>query len=34
VFQSNALGRPSGLYNIDNQNVYSALFRIQRNFLY
>jgi Porin subfamily len=33
-FQSNALGRPSGLYNIDNQNIYSAMFRIQRNFLY
>jgi hypothetical protein len=34
VFQSNALGRPSGLYSIDNQNVYSAMFRVQRNFLY
>jgi hypothetical protein len=34
VFQSNAIGRSSGVYNIDNQNVYSAMFRIQRNFLY
>jgi Porin subfamily len=34
VFQSNAIGRPSGLYSIDNQNVYSAMFRVQRNFLY
>jgi hypothetical protein len=31
VFQSSALGRSSGIYNIDNQNVYSAMFRIQRN---
>jgi hypothetical protein len=34
VFQPNALGRPSGLYNIDNQDVYAVMFRIQRNFLY
>jgi hypothetical protein len=34
VFQPNAIGRTSGLYNIDNQDVYSVMFRIQRNFLY
>jgi Porin subfamily len=34
VFQPNALGRGSGLYNIDNQDVLSVMFRIQRNFLY
>jgi hypothetical protein len=34
VFQPNAIGRSSGLYNIDNQDVYSVMFRIQRNFLY
>jgi hypothetical protein len=34
VFQSNALGRPSGLYTIENQNSLAAMFRIQRNFLY
>jgi hypothetical protein len=34
VFQPNAIGRGSGLYNIDNQDVYSVMFRIQRNFLY
>jgi Porin subfamily len=34
VFQTNALGRPSGPYNIDNQDVYSVMFRLQRNFLY
>jgi hypothetical protein len=34
VFQSNALGRSSGGYNIDNQNSFAAMFRVQRNFLY
>jgi hypothetical protein len=33
-FQQNATGRPGGLYTIDNQNIYGAMFRIQRNFLY
>ncbi len=33
-FQQNATGRPPGFYNITDQNVYSAMFRIQRNFLY
>jgi porin-like protein len=33
-FQQNATGRPPGLYNITNQDIYSAVFRIQRNFLY
>jgi Porin subfamily len=33
-FQQNATGRPGGLYTIANQDVYSAFFRIQRNFLY
>jgi hypothetical protein len=34
VFQSNALGRSSGLYTIQNQNSLAAMFRVQRNFLY
>jgi hypothetical protein len=34
VFQPNAIGRSSGLYNIDDQDVYAVMFRIQRNFLY
>jgi hypothetical protein len=34
VFQQNATGRPPGLYTIANQDVFSAVFRIQRNFLY
>ena len=34
VFQPNASGRPGGLYTIANQDVLSAYFRIQRNFLY
>jgi hypothetical protein len=34
VFQANAITRSSGLNNIDNQDVYSVMFRIQRNFLY
>ena len=34
VFQPAATGRPSGPYNINNQDVVSAYFRIQRNFLY
>jgi hypothetical protein len=34
VFQPNAIGRGSGLYTIDNQDVYSVMFRLQRNFLY
>jgi Porin subfamily len=34
VFQSNALGRQGGLYNISNQDSFSAIFRVQRNFLY
>jgi hypothetical protein len=34
VFQPNATARPSGPYNISNQDVLSAYFRIQRNFLY
>jgi hypothetical protein len=34
VFQPNALGRPSGLYTIDNQNTFALMFRVQRNFLY
>jgi Porin subfamily len=33
-FQQNATGRAAGAYQIDNQNVFSAMFRIQRNFLY
>jgi hypothetical protein len=33
-FQQNATGRPNGLYTIDNQNIYGAMFRFQRNFLY
>jgi hypothetical protein len=33
-FQQNATGRRGGLYTIDNQDIYSAMFRIQRNFLY
>jgi Porin subfamily len=33
-FQQNATGRPGGLYTIDNQDIYSVMFRIQRNFLY
>jgi hypothetical protein len=33
-FQQQATGRPSGAYVISNQDVYSAVFRIQRNFLY
>jgi hypothetical protein len=33
-FQQNATGRPQGLYTIDNQDIYSVMFRIQRNFLY
>jgi hypothetical protein len=34
VFQPNATGRPGGLYTLANQDVVSAYFRIQRNFLY
>jgi hypothetical protein len=34
VFQPNATGRGGGAYTITNQDVYSAFFRIQRNFLY
>jgi hypothetical protein len=34
VFQTNALGRTSGAYNITNQDSFSAIFRVQRNFLY
>jgi hypothetical protein len=34
VFQANNTGRMAGPYNLVNQNVYSAGFRIQRNFLY
>jgi hypothetical protein len=33
-FQQNATGRPGGLYTISNQDIYGAMFRIQRNFLY
>jgi hypothetical protein len=33
-FQQDATGRPGGAYTIANQDVYSAMFRIQRNFLY
>jgi hypothetical protein len=33
-FQQNATGRPPGLYTIENQDVLSFMFRIQRNFLY
>jgi hypothetical protein len=33
-FQQDATGRPGGAYTISSQDVYSALFRIQRNFLY
>jgi hypothetical protein len=33
-FQQNATGRPGGLYTIENQDVLSFMFRIQRNFLY
>ena len=33
-FQQNATGRPGGLCTIANQDVYSAFFRIRRNFLY
>jgi hypothetical protein len=32
--QQDATGRPGGAYTISNQDVYSAMFRIQRNFLY
>jgi hypothetical protein len=34
LFQPGAGGRPGGIYNIDNQDVFAAYFRIQRNFLY
>jgi hypothetical protein len=34
VFQSNALGRQGGIYNVGNQDSLSAIFRVQRNFLY
>ena len=34
VFQSNAIGRSSGAYTIGNQDSLSAIFRVQRNFLY
>jgi Porin subfamily len=34
VFQTNAFGRPAGLYSISNQDVFAGMFRIQRNFLY
>ena len=34
VFQANALGRSNGLYTIQNQDSYSAILRVQRNFLY
>jgi hypothetical protein len=34
VFQPAASGRPGGVYAITNQDVVSAFFRIQRNFLY
>jgi hypothetical protein len=34
VFQPNATGRVSGLYNISNMDSFSVSFRIQRNFLY
>jgi hypothetical protein len=34
VFQTNAFGRPAGLYSISNQDVFAAVMRIQRNFLY
>jgi Porin subfamily len=34
VFQTNAFGRPAGLYNITDQNTFAATVRIQRNFLY
>jgi len=34
VFQPGASGRPGGVYSISNQDVVSAYFRIQRNFLY
>jgi hypothetical protein len=33
-FQQNASGRPGGLYTIEDQNILSAVVRIQRNFLY
>jgi hypothetical protein len=33
-FQQDATGRPGGLYTIANQDIYSVMFRIQRNFLY
>jgi hypothetical protein len=33
-FQPGASGRPGGPYSISNQDVISAYFRIQRNFLY
>jgi Porin subfamily len=33
-FQQNATGRAPGFYNVTNMDVYSAIFRIQRNFLY
>jgi hypothetical protein len=34
VFQTNAFGRPAGLYSISNQDVFAGMVRIQRNFLY
>jgi Porin subfamily len=33
-FQQDATGRPGGAYSIDNQDIYSIMFRVQRNFLY
>jgi hypothetical protein len=33
-FQPNDMGRPGGAYTITNQDIYSVMFRIQRNFLY
>jgi Porin subfamily len=34
IFQPAAGARPAGLYNVSNQDVLAAYFRIQRNFLY
>jgi hypothetical protein len=33
-FQPNAQGRTRGTYNVDNQDSFSVIFRVQRNFLY
>jgi hypothetical protein len=33
-FQPNDQGRAGGAYNITNQDIYSVMFGIQRNFLY